>query len=109
MYDTLQDHETRIKKLEDSFTTLMTKMSTIENTQLTTQTILLTNKQDQDKLLHQIISQNGDIVTHTLDIKKEGKIGFWKVAGLVVGSGGILSLVIAGIFAIVNQLITIGG
>ena len=103
MFETLQDHETRIKKLEDSFTTLTTKMSTIENTQLTTQNFLLTNKQDQDKLLNQIIQQNGDIVSHTLEIKKEGKIGFWKTFGVAVGSGGFLVVAIAGILAIVKN------
>lgn len=105
MFDTIQDHETRIKTLEDSFAKFTTKMTAIENAQLTTQNILLTSKQEQDKLLHQIVAQNGEIVKHTLDIKKVEKEGKWKTAGLIVGSGGILGLLIAGIFAIVQQII----
>lgn len=104
MFETLQDHETRIKRLEDSFTTLTNKMSTIENTQLTTQNILLTNKQEQDKLLNKIVEQNGEIVSHTLDIKKVGKEGFWKTAGIIVGSGGLGVVIIYGVIELVQKI-----
>lgn len=110
MFDTVQDHEMRIGKLEVGFDTisgemktLMTKMSTIENAQLTTQNMILVNKQDNDKLLNQMVEQNGEIIRHTLDIKKEGKVGFWKVAGIAVGSGGALVVGILGVMQIVEK------
>jgi hypothetical protein len=104
MFETLQDHETRIKRLEDSFTTLTNKMSTIENTQLTTQNILLTNKQEHDKLLNKIFEQNGEIVRHTLEIKKVSKEGFWKTAGIIVGSGGLGVVIIYGVIELVQKI-----
>lgn len=116
MFETVQDHEKRIKILEDNFVKftdefrtelglMTTKMSTMENAQLQTQNILLTSKQEQDKLLHQIVEQNGEIVKHTLDIKKEGKAGFWKVAGIAVGSGGFLVVALLGIIELVQRFI----
>lgn len=104
MFETLQDHETRIKKLEDSFAAVTVKMMTIEKAQLETQNILLVNKQEQDKLLHQIVEQNGEIVKHTLDIKKVGKEGFWKTAGIIVGSGGLGVVIIYGVVELFQRI-----
>lgn len=103
-----QDHEKRIKTLEENFATFTSTMTTeigsLKNGQLQTHNTLLTSKQEQDKLLQQIVTQNGEIVKHTLDIKKVGNEGKWKAVGIGVGSGGIGIVAIVGLIELFQRL-----
>ena len=108
VFEIQQDHEKRIKTLEENFATFTSTMTTeignLKNGQLQTHNTLLTSKQEQDKLLHQIVTQNGEIVKHTLDIKKVGKEGFWKTIGIGVGSGGIGIIAVVGLIELFQKL-----
>jgi hypothetical protein len=83
----VNDHEIRISKLEQSYDQMQRDIATIQNGQLRIETTLLQESRDQKALLTKLINQK-----FTLD--KINTTNKWKVFGSIVGSGGILYLLI---------------
>lgn len=98
MFDTVQDHETRIVALEKSYSDMQLEMNSLKNIQLQTQNTLLEGNKHQNELLNKIIEQ-------TFGLRNNSNSNMWKTVGIAVGSGGFLVVVGFGIIEIVKMVI----
>ena len=91
------DHEGRIKILEQNYSKLEGKISTIENGQLQLENTVLKTSQDQKELLTKLIDHHLDLkkssVAAETDLKKTRIISRKELWVAVLGSGGIVTLV----------------
>jgi hypothetical protein len=83
----VQDHEKRIGQLEKNYDEVKRDIAQIQNGQLRIETTLLQESRDQKALLNKIITQK-------FSIDKINTTEKWKFLGALVGSGGILYVII---------------
>lgn len=91
------DHEGRIKILEQNYSKLEGKISSIENGQLQLENTVLKTSQDQKDLLTKLIDHHLDLkkssAASDVELKKTRIISQKELWVAVLGSGGIVTLV----------------
>lgn len=98
MFETIQDHETRIVKLEKDYSDIQLEMNSLKNIQLQTQNTLLEGNKHQNELLNQIITQ-------TFGLRSTNNTNMWKTVGIAAGSGGFLVVVVVGIIELFQKFL----
>lgn len=104
MKEIMDDHEGRIKILEQNYSKLEGKISSIENGQLQLENTVLKTSQDQKDLLTKLIDHHLDMKkaqaaadtqakAQEVDLKKTRIISRKELWVAVLGSGGIVTLV----------------
>lgn len=90
------DHEGRIKILEQNYSKLEGKIQTIENGQLQLENTVLKTSQDQKELLNTLISHHLDLKkekqTQDADLKKTMILSRKDLWVAILGSGGLFGL-----------------
>lgn len=98
------DHEGRIKILEQNYSKLEGKITSIENGQLQLENTVLKTSQDQKELLNKLVDHHLDLKkrqveadtqakSQEVDLKKTRIISRKELWVAVLGSGGIVTLV----------------
>jgi len=105
MESIVQDHEKRILALEQNYSEVKKELTAVQTSQIEIKGTLLDEGLKQRELINEqrkeIKEQRkeqkdlmGQLITHTLGIKKNNNINIWKLALALVGGGGFLYAVI---------------
>ncbi len=94
MESIVQDHEQRILELEKNYNEVKKEITVVQTSQAKIENMIYKQNTEQRELINKHQKEQSKmfnvLLEHTLGIKKVDAKEKWKLAGVLVGSGGLL-------------------